>query len=41
MTKIKKGDMGRQDIYNIHSPRNPENDEIFDTDLGILKKYSE
>jgi len=38
----KKGRYGKTGyIYNIHSPRNPEYGEIFDTDLGILKKYSE
>ncbi|WP_159437158.1 hypothetical protein [Halanaerobium kushneri] len=35
--KGRYGDTGY--IYNIHSPRNPDNGEIFNTSLGILKKY--
>lgn len=36
----KKGRYGKTGyIYNIHSPRNPENGEIYDTCLGALEKH--
>lgn len=36
----KKGRYGKTGyIYNIHSPRNPETGEVYDTCLGALEKY--